>query len=572
MALQEETRVPPQFLPLSIVRAIWKRKLWVLSAWAIISVATYVVVMRLPAVYRAQSLILIEGQRIPERFVPTTVDDELSNRLSMLTQQIKSYAALAKTIEDFNLYQEERKTMVEEEIINMMRNDIEVQLVQGWGRNSYPAFTIAYQGSNPGLVARVADSLTKQFRDQNLLMREGQARGTQQFLGRQLEEARLDLEAQEERLSEFRQQYHGELPSQASALLGKLNRLEVQLKGVQDSLLNAEQQKMLLENSRSSAVDSLATFRELASQPGEVASARLGGSRPASDLEKAQAVLNSLLLKYSDDHPDVARQRSLVERLQQLDARAQAAQQAVSSSEASAAAEEEPQPQSLSMANMLKEHEDRIKNIDIQLSILEGNVANYERERGQILAEMAATQRRVEALPTTEQSLAKVVRNYDISRENYRHLLDKKNAADLASNLELAQKGERLVILDSPRVPSKPIKPKREMLISMGVAGGLAIGMLMGFGIELRRGVMLGEWELPEGSTVLGRIPPVKLAVAKRKHGFTPTESKRAPWPKARITLRLRSPGSRTVIAPTIVLCILGALVATSIYAGWSPF
>jgi hypothetical protein len=110
------------------------------------------------------------------------------------------------------------------------------------------------------------------------------------------------------------------------------------------------------------------------------------------------------------------------------------------------------------------------------------------------------------------------------------------------------------------------------MLISMGVAGGLAIGMLMGFGIELRRGVMLGEWELPEGSTVLGRIPPVKLAVAQRKHGFTPTESKRAPWPKARITLRLRSPGSRTVIAPTIVLCILGALVATSIYAGWSPF
>jgi uncharacterized protein involved in exopolysaccharide biosynthesis len=71
MALQqEETRVPPQFLPLSIARAIWKRKFWVVLVWAIVSAATYVVVMRLPAVYRAQSLVLIEGQRNPERFVP----------------------------------------------------------------------------------------------------------------------------------------------------------------------------------------------------------------------------------------------------------------------------------------------------------------------------------------------------------------------------------------------------------------------------------------------------------------------------------------------------------------------
>jgi uncharacterized protein involved in exopolysaccharide biosynthesis len=351
-----------------------------------------------------------------------------------------------------------------------------------------------------------------------------------------------------------------------------LNRLEVQLKGVQDSLLNAEQQRMLLESSRSSAISSLATFRELASQPGGASRAGLGAKRPPTDLERARGVLNALLLKYSDDHPDVARQRGLVERLEALETQAQAALQA----EAAAAEPEQPeeasQAQSLPIANMLKEHEDRIKNIDIQLSILDGNTASHEREKNQILAEMGATQRRVEALPKTEQQLAMVVRDYDISRENYRRLLDKKNAADLASDLETVEKGERLVVLDQPRVPSKPIKPQREMLIGMGCAGGLAVGMLLGFGLELRRGVMLGEWELPEGSTVLGRVPPVRLAVAKRNHGFTPTESKRAPWPKARITLRLASPRVRMVLAPTILFCLLGALVATSIYAGWSPF
>lgn len=286
-------------------------------------------------------------------------------------------------------------------------------------------------------------------------------------------------------------------------------------------------------------------------------------------MDKARALLNSLQLKYSEDHPDVIRAKGQVERLEQLQAQIAAAQAASkgADTEENALANE-----SAAVANMLQSHEDRIRSIDVQLSLLDEDMAALEREKNQVLGEMAATQHRVEALPTVEQAQAKVIRDYDISRENYRKLLDNKNAADLAAGLENSMKAERLVVLDPPRVPSKPIRPKRDMLISMGCVGGLALGMLMGFAIELRRGVMLGEWELPEGSTVLGRIPKVKLAVAPRKDGFTPTETKRASWPKARITLRVRSPRKRMVVAPTILLCLLGALLATSIYAGWSPF
>ncbi|MEX2300605.1 MAG: GNVR domain-containing protein [Bryobacterales bacterium] len=571
MALQEETRVPPQFLPLSIVRAVWKRKLWVLLVWAIVSAATFVVVMRLPAVYLAQSLVLIEGQRIPERFVPATVDDELSNRLSMLTQQIKSYTALQETIERFNLYHEERRSMVEEEIINKMREDIAVDLVPGWGRRSYPAFTISYQGSNPQLVARVAQALTEKFRDQNLKMRGQQARGTQQFLETQLKESRDQLEKQEAKLREFQQKYHGELPTQASALLGKLNRLEVQLKGTQDSLRAAEQQKTVLQNAGASAETSLSAVRELANQPSDAAAAGLAAAAPMSDSQKARIVLNLLRLRYSDDHPDVLRQQDQLERLERLEA-AGAASSASQSAESGAEGAGPVGLRGYSLASMLQDHEDRVRSINIQLGIVDQDMAALEQEKRRILAEMGATQGRVEALPSVEQELAMVIRDYDISRENYRQLLDKKNAADLAANMENSEKAERLVVLDMPRVPSKPIKPKREMLISMGCTGGLALGILLAFGIELRRGVLLGEWELPEGSTVLGRVPRVKLALTSRQNTFTPAEPKRVAWPKARIKLRVRSPRKRMVLAPTILLCLLGALVATSIYSGWSPF
>jgi hypothetical protein len=179
----------------------------------------------------------------------------------------------------------------------------------------------------------------------------------------------------------------------------------------------------------------------------------------------------------------------------------------------------------------------------------------------------------VEALPLVEQQLAQVTRDYDMSQRNYQDLLNKKMEADTAAKMETLEKSERLAVLDRPRVPSKPIKPNRERLISLGCLGGLALGMLLGFGLEFRKGVFLGEWELPEGMTVLGRVPPVKLAVEGAANRLIPTEPKRRGWRKARFKVRLRSPKRRLVLAPTIVLCLLGgALFVTSLYSGWSPF
>jgi uncharacterized protein involved in exopolysaccharide biosynthesis len=604
MPLQEETRVPPQFLPLSIARAVWKRKLWVLLVWAAVSAVTFVWVMRLPSVYRAESLVLIEGQRIPERYVPATVNDELSNRLSMLTQQIKSYVSLLETVEKFDLYREERKVMVEEEIITRMRADVDIKIVQGWSRDTFPAFTISYQGTNPALVAEVANWLTTKFYNENLKLREGQAKGTQQFLDSQLDQARLDLEQQEKVLKDFRERYHGELPAQTSALMGRLNRLELQFRGVQDSLRNAEQQKVMLANSLASAQNSLATFRELSSQeasPSQPGRPGATAGPPPSDLQRAQAVLAGLRLRYSEDHPDVARLRSQIAMMEQAAAAGKtttekAAAEALAAAETAASGEtasgataagataagsgaesDSTAPAgavrpSLSLATMLQEHEDRVRNIQVQTQLLTEEQTSLEKEKARILADMGDSQRRVEALPLVDQEFAKVTRDYDNSRANYHKLLNQKKEADLAFNMETLQKAERFVILDKPRVPSKPIKPKREALIGMGCLGGLALGVMLGFALELRRGVLLGEWELPEGYTVLGRVPPIKLAVAGKQERFAPPDAKRSRWPKARVTVRLRSPAKRLVVAPTILLCVLGALVATSIYTGWSPF
>jgi len=161
---------------------LWKRKLLITLLWIAVSLIGFVIVYRLPAIYTAEALILVDSQKIPEKFVSSTVSTDLQDRIATISQQILSNTRLKKVIEDFDLYRDERKKYFEEEILEMMRKDISVKLERGWTNNRPGAFRVGYQGSNPSVVAQVTTRLATLYIDENLKTREVQAEGTSDFI------------------------------------------------------------------------------------------------------------------------------------------------------------------------------------------------------------------------------------------------------------------------------------------------------------------------------------------------------------------------------------------------------
>src|SRR6185369_1809031 len=70
-ALAEESH--PAFSPRSILRTLWKRRYWIAAVWLIITAFAASIVRRLPAVYVAEAVILVDSQAILEKFVSATV-------------------------------------------------------------------------------------------------------------------------------------------------------------------------------------------------------------------------------------------------------------------------------------------------------------------------------------------------------------------------------------------------------------------------------------------------------------------------------------------------------------------
>ncbi len=512
----------PQFLPRSIARMLWKQKVFVIVTWFCLSAAAVFVIHRLPSIYAAETLILVDSQKIPERYVSSTVSSDLQDRLATISQQILSGTRLKKIIGDLDLYRDERKTLVEEEILEMMRKDITIKLERGWTGNRPGAFRIGYQGRNPAVVAQVTNSIANLFIDENLRTREVQAAGTAEFIDNQLQEAKKALDAMEEQVSQYKLQHNGELPEQETSILGALNRLQLELQANRDGLTQTNQQKTILENSISiqeSATAALLRASEAARLPAPelVRVSPVGGARPTPTVKPSVAIeaqIASLRAKgYSDIHPDM---RRLARDL----AAAKAAESKtlpepkVEEKPADAKADAKVVPSVLDPRDVIEieKQREQTSRLKVQLQILTQETDRLKVDQGRILKDISQYQARLEKLPVREQEMARVTRDYEIQKENYKSLLDKKIAAEMATDMERRQQSERFTILDRAQTPEKPAKPNRTLLYSITNIGALLLGLTLGTARELKKNVLLGEWELPNDKPLLACLPFIEIA------------------------------------------------------------
>jgi hypothetical protein len=159
-------------------------------------------------------------------------------------------------------------------------------------------------------------------------------------------------------------------------------------------------------------------------------------------------------------------------------------------------------------------------------------------------------------LPIREQELLEINRDYEISKANYQSLLDKKLAAQMATQMELAAQSERFVTIDAARTPDKPVKPDRPLLYGLGAFGALLLALVVSVGREFRKNTLLGEWEFPKGVAILGRVP--MIASGSEVAGTSQDQA-----PKAGVRC------GRRVLAPSLVVVMVITVIATAVGFGF---
>jgi polysaccharide chain length determinant protein (PEP-CTERM system associated) len=453
-----------------------RRWRWLVIVPAVVGIMGGLLASRfLPSLYRSDALIQIVPQRVPESYVSSTVTEGVEDRLRAISQQVLSRTQLEKLVTDFNLFPEERGKLPMEDVIVRMQSRVTIEPVAvartPAQRNSESeAFRIAFDYEEAATAQKVVERLASFFIDTNARERGTQAEQTSAFLEAQMADARTRLEAQEQKLKDFRERNAGRLPTQAQANMQAIQNAQLSLQAAVESLARDRDRKLILEQLLNDAVaDSEATASTSTGGSADPVTGAPAGATPAQKLEAARAALAQMETRLSPKHPDVGRMKRVIEDLEKQ-VESAALQRPLGGDDT---AGERP------LSADETRRRDRIRQQRVELEALDRQIVFKTSEERRLRGVIAGYQSRLEAVPGVESEWVALSRDYETLQATYRELLSKSENSRMAASLEQRQIGEQFRILDPPRVPQKPFKPNRRQINTMGAAAGLGLGLAL---------------------------------------------------------------------------------------------
>ena len=437
------------------VNLVLRRRWFVIIPFFLALIAGIYLAVALPKKYQAETLILIEPQRVPDNYVQAIVSSDLESRIATIKEMILSRTNLLKVIDNFNIFTGPKYAdMFLDEKIEIMRKRTTVDIVSDRGRTAN-AFKIAFEGEEPRNVMQVVNAMATLVIDQNLKVRESQATGTVEFLENELVKMRRRLEGVEAALKDFRETHMGELPDQLASNLMVLERLQQQLSDKQKSLRDEKNRLGSLENQIQFAREQAAMTVTPPARP---------ENKEPTTLEGLKQQLADYKLRYTPQHPDVIRLQRKIEELEK------------ESPPLSATSGDDGSSRPAGGVGLRATGRGVAADLITQRNSAAREIVAIRQELAALLDQVAVYQRRVEDTPKLEQELLSLKRDYDNTQKTYDSLLARKQEAEVAANMEHQQKGEQFRILDPARLPDKPQSPDMRKLFLICVMAGLGLG------------------------------------------------------------------------------------------------
>lgn len=416
-----------------------RHRWWILGMTFCVPIAVIAVAMKLPDHYVSQATLRVVQQQVSQRYVETDSATTPQATIQAMKLEVLSGQRLLSIINDAGLYPA-AKDRTPELLVEKMREEIEIQALEtpAPGRSDLIGFTISFTAGTPQLAQDVISRLTSLFIEQNSKTRGDQAASTTKFLSDRLDAAKQRLTQQEQRLQAFMTSNVGELPEQQQSNILALSSARGRLETVTSNLSEAQQQRSSLQ-------------LELSER-----------------LARLQSEKSTLLVHYTPQYPEVVKKDREIANVQT----------ALERLRTNTLSPQTPQAESTD--------DPALDTILRQAEGIAGHIANLSQQQKRLEAECEQYQKHLNLTPLREQQLAEILRDYNLYKQDYTDLSNKKLQSQMATSLEERQEGQQFRLVDPPSLPAKPSSPKRLKIALGGFAGGIVLGLVLAFLMELR--------------------------------------------------------------------------------------
>jgi polysaccharide chain length determinant protein (PEP-CTERM system associated) len=467
-------------LLLNFLKAIGKYR-WhaVVITW-VVALIGWVVVLRLPNQYEASARVYVDTQSILKPLLSTmTTVPNLEQQVMFMRRTLISRPNVERLMRDVDLDVKAKDSKQHDKMVDDLMSQIKIT-----GTERDDIYTLTYVSDNPKLGKDVVSALLTIFVEGSFSGKKQDSEKAVQFIDDQIKTYEEKLAAAENSLKEFKLKNLGMLPREG----GGGGDFGAQLTTATDQLSQAKLELAEAEQARN------AIRRQIDGEPAKPGTVTVDPAQVMVDPElearigQAQKNLDNLRLQFTEQHPDVIANRRLLDQL--LAQKAELAKTKKRSTDPGA-----------SYSPMLQQLNVSLSQAEARVASMRARVAEYENR-------VARLRNQSTTAPEIEAQFAQLNRDYNVNRENYQKLVERRESARLSGDLSSATDMLQFKVIDPPTVPNHPSGPNRLRLFSLVFVGALVAGLAVAFLMSQLRPTFLTQSTLRDvtGLPVLGSI------------------------------------------------------------------
>ena len=480
----------------SVARGMWKfRWTGLIVAW-VVGIVGVVVAFRIPDRFEATARIFVDTQSILKPLMSgLAVQPNVDQQVTMLSRTLISRPNIEKLIRMADLDLKADSKAQQETLIENLMKDLKIVST---GRDNL--YSLTYTEADREKAKRVIQSMVSIFVESSLGASRKDTDSAKVFLDEQIKSYETKLEEAETRLKDFRlrnldmQTGDGKDSAQRLNEIGQqLERAKLELKEAENAR-DAAKKQVEVERSATSSVDVTQTLLP------EPSAAAIATPEIDARIDAQKRSLDSLLQRYTEQHPDIISTRRLIRELEDQRKREVAELRRV-------AAATPPPAQAVAVPNnslALQELARVLATSEVQVASLRARVGEYQSRFAQARA-LSRTSPQIEA------EAAQLNRDYAIVKKNYEDLVARKQSAVMSGDLDMASGVADFRLIDPPRVSPRPVSPNRLLLLPLALAVAVAAGLFTAFAASQLRPVYNDAQELraKTGVPLLGVVSMV---------------------------------------------------------------
>lgn len=431
------------------LHGMWRYR-WsaLLVAW-IVALIGWVIVLALPNQYSARAVVYADTSSVMKPLLKglapeTNADDELDVMSRVLLSRNNLLSVIRKTDMDLGVTTAKQK----EDLVRSLAAAIVVKggaSKKSWGRRSN-IYEISYTSTSPQQVYQVVSNLLNTMIEDTLNSSRTDTVSAQKFLNNQLNKYGQRLSLAEQKLAEFKKINIGFMPDEKGGYYSRMQRAQDKVQSTGSDLKLARQRYLELKK-------------------------QINGENPMLDsgayqsvyllkLKKYQNQLANLRDQYTEQYPDVVAMNAKIEELKA----GRSALQPDSAND-NAMAEFNPVYQEIKMA---------LSKASVEVQILKTKLVDQKNYVKKLKGS-------IDLIPEVEAKLAKLTRNYEVTKVRYSALAERLESARLAQSAGQSTSDVTFRIIEPPVVPLEPSGPKRLLLLAVVLLLALGAGLGWGF-------------------------------------------------------------------------------------------